>query len=134
MALDPPGAHLPLLAEPQGPAVASAAFEFLLIELVPLAHRIAAELSAKEQEWLGRRTHQTQAKQHERRRSRQGGMGGKDAGQEQEDADLENPTANLGVGGIGGSAPGLDEEEMREAVFWRLERLGYRVGLGLAER
>jgi len=28
----------------------------------------------------------------------------------------------------------LDEEEEREAVFWRLEGLGYRVGQGLVER
>jgi len=33
-------------------------------------------------------------------------------------------------------APGtvMDEEEEREAVFWRLERIGYRVGQGLVER
>lgn len=28
----------------------------------------------------------------------------------------------------------LDEDEEREAVFFRLEGLGYRVGLGLVER
>ncbi|EER29046.1 Trafficking protein particle complex subunit 33 [Coccidioides posadasii str. Silveira] len=28
----------------------------------------------------------------------------------------------------------LEEEELREATFYRLESLGYRVGLGLAER
>lgn len=28
----------------------------------------------------------------------------------------------------------LDDEEAREATFFRLETLGYRVGLGLAER
>lgn len=28
----------------------------------------------------------------------------------------------------------LDEEEERDAVFYRLEKLGYRVGLGLVER
>jgi hypothetical protein len=28
----------------------------------------------------------------------------------------------------------MDEEEEREAVFWRLEGIGYRVGQGLVER
>jgi len=28
----------------------------------------------------------------------------------------------------------IDEEELKEAMFYRLERLGYRVGLGLVER
>lgn len=27
-----------------------------------------------------------------------------------------------------------DDDELKEAVFYRLESLGYRVGLGLAER
>lgn len=27
-----------------------------------------------------------------------------------------------------------DEDERREAVFWRLDALGYRVGQGLVER
>lgn len=35
-----------------------------------------------------------------------------------------------------GSTPGklLDEDEERDAVFYRLETLGYRVGQGLVER
>ena len=36
-------------------------------------------------------------------------------------------------GGLGGTAT-VDEEESREAVFHRLEALGYRVGLGIVER
>ena len=38
-----------------------------------------------------------------------------------------------GAGGLGGTAT-VDEEESREAVFHRLEALGYRVGLGIVER
>lgn len=37
-------------------------------------------------------------------------------------------------GSVGHSGEELDEEEEREAVFYRLEMLGYRVGQGLAER
>lgn len=40
----------------------------------------------------------------------------------------------MGIGGIGGAVDGMDEEETREAVFWRLDGLGYRVGLGLVDR
>jgi len=40
----------------------------------------------------------------------------------------------VGVGGIGGAVEGMDEEETREAIFWRLDGLGYRVGLGLVDR
>lgn len=42
-----------------------------------------------------------------------------------------------GTGGTGGSGTGTgkpDEEDVREATFYRLESLGYRVGQGLAER
>ncbi|KAK4193629.1 trafficking protein particle complex subunit 6B [Podospora australis] len=33
-----------------------------------------------------------------------------------------------------GTVKKMDEEEEREAVFWRLEGIGYRVGMGLVER
>lgn len=34
----------------------------------------------------------------------------------------------------GGSGKKMDEDEERDAVFFRLEMLGYRVGQGLVER
>ncbi|EEP78314.1 conserved hypothetical protein [Uncinocarpus reesii 1704] len=46
--------------------------------------------------------------------------------------ELEANNAPDGEGVAGGKA--LDEEELREATFYKLESLGYRVGLGLAER
>lgn len=39
-----------------------------------------------------------------------------------------------GNGGGGGGNKLLDEDEERDAVFYRLETLGYRVGMGLVER
>ena len=40
-----------------------------------------------------------------------------------------------GIGGeVNGSAKKMDEDEERDAVFFRLEMLGYRVGQGLVER
>lgn len=48
-------------------------------------------------------------------------------------------TAGIGsIGGVGlgisGGKGKMDEEEERDAVFFRLEMLGYRVGQGLVER
>ncbi len=45
-------------------------------------------------------------------------------------------TGTVGGGGGGGGAGGrkMDEDEERDAVFFRLESLGYRVGQGLVER
>jgi hypothetical protein len=35
---------------------------------------------------------------------------------------------------LSGSNAKLDDEEQREAIFYKLETWGYRVGRGLAER
>lgn len=41
----------------------------------------------------------------------------------------------IGTEGGDGASPGkMEEEEERDAVFYRLEILGYRVGQGLVER
>ncbi|KAF8457157.1 transport protein particle component [Terfezia claveryi] len=88
-------------SDPHATFLNSSCLDFLLIELVPLAQRLANELSVN-------------------------GGGGKDNGGGGESG---------GSGGsVGHSGEELDEEEEREAVFYRLEMLGYRVGLGLAER
>ena len=64
--------------DPNARVFSSSCFDFLLIELVPMAERMAKELATE----------------------------GKD----------------------------LEDEEVREATFFRLDSLGYRVGQGLAER
>jgi hypothetical protein len=106
--------------DPNAPSVAAACFEFLLIELVPMAYRIAAELAAREDEWLAG-----------------GHVGEKKEGAEEEERVQkrdEKLVKGFGIGGIGGTVEGREEEETREAVFWKLDGLGYRVGLGLVER
>ncbi|KAL2007185.1 hypothetical protein VTN00DRAFT_8623 [Thermoascus crustaceus] len=65
-------------SDPHARFLSASCLDFLLIELVPMAERMAQELSAPDER--------------------------------------------------------LDEEEQREATFYRLESLGYRVGQGLAER
>jgi hypothetical protein len=106
--------------DPNAPAVAAACFEFLLIELVPMAYRIAAEVAAREDEWLAS-GHAAEKKQgveeDERVRLRD-----------------EKLVKGFGIGGIGGVVEGREEEETKEGVFWKLDGLGYRVGLGLVER
>jgi hypothetical protein len=38
------------------------------------------------------------------------------------------------LNGGAGTVTVMDEEEEREAAYWRLEKIGYRVGQGLVER
>jgi hypothetical protein len=94
--------------DPNATYLSSSCFELLLIELVPMAYRIAADLQAREEAWL--------------------------AGKPEAEADGSALTKGFGVGGIGGSVRGKDEEETRESVHHRLDRIGYRVGQGLVER
>lgn len=44
------------------------------------------------------------------------------------------PMAERLVQELSASEDGMDDEEQKEATFFRLESLGYRVGQGLAER
>ncbi|OCK85491.1 BET3 family protein [Lepidopterella palustris CBS 459.81] len=104
MSLDSPSTTY---TDPHASYLATACLEFLLIELVPMSYRIAADLSAREEEWM-----------------KGGAVGGGDTG---------SVTGKSGIGTGMGESVG-DEEEAREAVFFRLERLGYRVGLGIVER
>ncbi|KAE9978274.1 hypothetical protein BLS_009456 [Venturia inaequalis] len=119
--------------DPNAPAVAAACFEFLLIELVPTAYRIAAEVAAREDEWLAG-GHRVKDESGEK------AAGETLEGKEKEEEELrvrrrdEKLTRGFGIGGIGGSIEGREDEEVREGVFWKLDGLGYRVGLGLVER
>ncbi|KAF2425795.1 BET3 family protein [Tothia fuscella] len=94
--------------DPTATYVNLSCFELLLIEIVPMAYRIAAELAAREEAWQ--------------------------VGKEEKDVDSESLTKGFGIGGVGGSVVGRDEEETREAVGYRLDKMGYRVGQGLVER
>ncbi|KAF1971879.1 transport protein particle component [Bimuria novae-zelandiae CBS 107.79] len=98
--------------DPTATEVATSCLDFLLIELVPMAYRITADLAAKEQEYLnGPLPSNAKASQ-----------------QKSEKKETDNDASS------GGTATVVDEDEAREAVFHRLEALGYRVGLGVVER
>lgn len=112
-------------SDPSATFLASSCFDFLLIELVPMAYRLAHELDEREKD----------------------GMAGYPSEQISKDGSVAGSTRTTttkatGQGTIQGGVrpPGsgmggeMDEEEERDAVFFRLESQGYRVGLGLVER
>ena len=115
--------------------VAASCLDFLLIELVPLAQRITEQLHARDQ-----------ALRNEYKRSQifhdQPPPSAATAAAATEDGDGAGTvkTATFtDVGSVGGAptdntAAGGVDDETRDAVFWRLDGLGYRVGLGIVER
>jgi hypothetical protein len=97
-------------SDPSATFLNSSCLDLLLIELVPMAYRVANEL--------------------------QPDSGSKVDGDK---AASGSVVAGAGPGGAGSSAgerggSKMDEDEERDAVFYRLEMLGYRVGQGLVER
>ncbi|EGO57616.1 trafficking protein particle complex subunit 6B [Neurospora tetrasperma FGSC 2508] len=96
-------------SDPTARFLASSCLDFLLIELVPMAYRITNQLDSSSAE--------PSASSVGDDAQRGGGGGG-------------------GGGSVTGSvsAKKMDEDEERDAVFARLEGLGYRVGQGLVER
>lgn len=96
----------------------STCLDLLLIELVPMAYRITADLASREEEFL-------RPSSSRKQNNRLSGTSN----------DANSGTGAGGpVGGGGGATATVDDEEAREAVFHRLEGLGYRVGLGIVER
>ncbi|KAF2639084.1 transport protein particle component [Massarina eburnea CBS 473.64] len=104
--------------DPTATYVSTSTLDFLLIELVPMAYRISSDLALRDAEWTSTTAPPKGSASN---------------------AETDNDAGStMGVSG-GGGGPGtvtgtIDEEESREAVFHRLESLGYRVGLGVVER
>ncbi|KAH8160906.1 hypothetical protein CIB48_g7335 [Xylaria polymorpha] len=106
-------------SDPTATFMGTSCLDFLLIELVPMAYRITNELEEASD-----------------------GSSGSGSGSSKNNEETGSVSTSAGTGTIS-TAPGasatsrkskLDEDEEREAVFFRLEGLGYRVGLGLVER
>jgi hypothetical protein len=104
--------------DPTSTYVNTSTLDFLLIELVPMAYRITTDLAAREETWM--------------RGSGEGSSSGAKGGAT--DADGASTSGGRGEAASGVGGTNMDEEEAREAVFHRLEGLGYRVGLGVVER
>ncbi|OKL56746.1 hypothetical protein UA08_07884 [Talaromyces atroroseus] len=92
MSLDSQSSQQLLTTDPNARFLGVSCLDLLLIEVVPMAERMTAELN-------GTSSSKT--------------------------ATTETATTISGK---------LEDEELREATFYRLESLGYRVGQGLAER
>ena len=100
-------------SDPSATFLSSSCLDFLLIELVPLAYRVA----------------------HERDFTPQAAEA--NGGPTVELGSIGNRAVSSGSGAVAGSSSAprkLDEEEELDAVHFRLESLGYRVGQGLVER
>lgn len=113
-------------SDPNASFLSSSCLDFLLIEIVPMAYRLVNELDAADVASSDRAALSSAAGAASGKDTKEGGTaqtGGSTIG-----------TAGTGTGTGTGTGRKLDEEEERDAVFYRLETLGYRVGLGLVER
>ncbi|KAK3494530.1 trafficking protein particle complex subunit 6B [Neurospora hispaniola] len=135
-------------SDPTARFLASSCLDFLLIELVPMAYRITNQLDSSSAEPSASSAGD----------DAQSTATGPAPGGPQRNSVLSSRTGGLSAGGAGGagmlgaglvgggggggggsvtgsvSAKKMDEDEERDAVFARLEGLGYRVGQGLVER
>ncbi len=88
-------------SDPYATFLAASCFEHLVIELVPLAERMARRLEDNPEPV--------------------GGI-------------VKSTNASVTGGSTSGTMADRDDERVREAMYFRLDSLGYRVGQGLAER
>ncbi|TVY38902.1 Trafficking protein particle complex subunit [Lachnellula subtilissima] len=98
-------------SDPSASFLSMSCLELLMIEIVPMAWRVVGD------------TNGTNSGTNNTNEKNGNGNGGGEGG------------GSLSGGGAGkGGEMGEREEEERDAVFYRLEMLGYRVGQGLVER
>lgn len=131
-------------SDPSATFLSSSCLDFLFIELVPMAYRVTNELQADAQarslavaaadagipvaasaaSIAGRGAAKGAAMSATGTSTAGGGTGMSEAG------------GTVGSGSMGGvgSRRLLDEDEEQDAVSFRLDTLGYRVGQGLVER
>ncbi|KAI1281269.1 BET3 family protein [Xylaria sp. FL0933] len=106
-------------SDPTATFVGTSCLDFLLIELVPMTYRIANE--------LGEASDDSGSSNNNNKNNEEAGSVSASAG-------TTSTTHGTSSASATGRKSKLDEDEEREAVFYRLEGLGYRVGLGLVER
>ncbi|PBP22800.1 putative bet3 family protein [Diplocarpon rosae] len=97
-------------SDPSATFLNSSCLDLLMIELVPMAYRVVNEVDSTPSSTTT---------------SKDGKAGHESVG---------SSVAKSSGGNVSGSGRKMDEEEERDAVFFRLEMLGYRVGQGLVER
>ena len=94
-------------SDPSANFLSSSCLDFLLIELVPLAYRVTHDRDS-----IASEQNNTPA----------------------DTASTSHAVSSNAAGIMAGAATRKDEEEDMDAVHYRLEMLGYRVGQGLVER
>ncbi|KAF3483598.1 uncharacterized protein GIQ15_02922 [Arthroderma uncinatum] len=101
-------------SDPHARFLNASCLDLLLIELVPMAERIVQELELGEKDSLVKSStgEAIDIKNKEREKEKE----------KEKEKDSKSSVAVM------------DDEEYREAIYFRLESLGYRVGLGLGER
>lgn len=120
------------------PVLATSCFDFLLIELVPLAQRMAERAHARDVAIREARKRNPLFDRPTDNRSSMVSSKSLAVGADDETAKAED------ISSVVASAPGTNadtttlagiaEDEVRDALFWRLDHMGYRVGQGLVER
>lgn len=104
-------------SDPTATFLNSSCLDFLLIELVPMASRVTRELDITPGDGSGALGDVVTSMTHSQSAAGAG------------------PALSSANGAVrAGSARKMDEDEERDAVFYRLETMGYRVGQGLVER
>lgn len=130
---------------PSDPTLAASCLDFLLIELVPLAQRITDQLAARDaalrEEYKRSQIFHDQPPPPPPPSSSAAASGTSGSGDGGAGEVKTAATTFTDVGSVGGAptdntttAAGGVDDETRDAVFWRLDGLGYRVGQGLVER
>lgn len=115
------------------PKIATSVFDLLLIELVPLAYRITADLHAREEALLATFSHlSTTTTTQKTLPDRTSLVSASTAEREIGSSSGEKGVSSSGIPGTEGAD--AESEDTREAVFYKLDNLGYRVGQGLVER
>ncbi|KAH7480230.1 hypothetical protein FOMA001_g7796 [Fusarium oxysporum f. sp. matthiolae] len=94
-------------SDPSANFLSSSCLDFLLIELVPMAYRVTHERDS---------------------------IASESNGAPADTASTSHAVSSSAAGIMAGTATRKDEEEDMDAVHYRLEMLGYRVGQGLVER
>lgn len=116
-------------SDPTATFLSSSCLDLLLIELVPMAYRVTNELDAASASDPNLPPPAAGAQHQNPAASSSDSVSASAAG--------TTGTASAPPPGGGSAAANrrvMDEEEERDAVFYRLEMLGYRVGQGLVER
>ncbi|CAJ2509900.1 Uu.00g058000.m01.CDS01 [Anthostomella pinea] len=122
--------------DPSATFVGTSCLDLLLIELVPMAYRIANELDAAAADSAPHPDVSSEAASRTGSSvdAAGGGSSSVAGGGDTSSTAGTGTGTGMGTGPATSSRSRLDEDEERDAVFFRLETLGYRVGLGLVER